>query len=327
MIEEASKMSQLLESIRKEIDGVKMNSISIPIERINNAHIDGVENRDEGYEYYYDSNDERQSASFSVPSLRSVSADDQDHPSHQTNHCTSEIANKVEEYQDLNDNHATNSSQDDYHGSFALASSVSRVRSAQHDDQSTAEYKCTDRLDGRDSKVGNDVFHTYPSATSSFSSESENIDIHDIPTSELEDECSQSDHEQLVDLSPIPPSLITDSPSIKTAKTTVQNDESTMDHELIRAKAYTILLSTSNSVKINSLTTSFEEEGLFGLSFGILQDFTSKAIRAITGISRLKHHESGDASSHVIVFQFAIMANLMLRTLGIHQKSGAQKNH
>lgn len=302
-------MSQLLESMRKEIDGVKMNRI--PVAHSINAKISCAGSRGERCEY--DSIDDRQSASFSVPSLVSTSSEDQDHPSHQTNYGPSEIADEVENHSGRNDDHATSCSEDDHPD-----------RRSAHLEKQSAER--TNKLENQDSKAINDDINnsSLPSVTSSFSCDSEDAEIRNTRASELESEYSQANHEKLVDFSPISRSSTTGSPSIRTTKTTVQNDTSTMDHELIRAKAYTILLSTSNSVKINSFTTSFEEEGLFGLSFGILQDFTSKAIHAITGLSQLKHEDGESSSNHVIVFQFAILANLMLRALGLHQKSGTQ---
>lgn len=104
-----------------------------------------------------------------------------------------------------------------------------------------------------------------------------------------------------------------------------KSQPSTIDHEQIRNKAYTVLLSTSsNSVNINRFTTSFEEEGLLGTSFGIVRVLVSEAIKAIEMVSRIPNDNiHGNCSSNqILAVQFAgSLAALILRALGISKQS------
>jgi hypothetical protein len=92
----------------------------------------------------------------------------------------------------------------------------------------------------------------------------------------------------------------------------------TMNHDLIRQRAYGILLSTSNSMNINRFTSSFEEEGLFGLSIGIAQALASRMIQVVTGLPDVKHY-FGDANQ-IVVLQFAdTISGVILQALGLER--------
>ena len=105
-----------------------------------------------------------------------------------------------------------------------------------------------------------------------------------------------------------------------------KSQPSTMDHEQIRNKAYTVLLSTSsNSVNINRFTTSFEEEGLIGMTFGMVQILASEAMKAIEMVSRTPNDNNIHRNcfpNQIIVLQFAgSLAAFILQALGISKQS------
>lgn len=94
-----------------------------------------------------------------------------------------------------------------------------------------------------------------------------------------------------------------------------------MDHELIRTKAYSLLLASPKSVNINRFTSSFEEEGLFGVSVGIFQAVASAAVQFVNelgkrpGLSNIRDNEEAE---NRIDLQFTnSVVDLVLRVFGV----------
>lgn len=151
----------------------------------------------------------------------------------------------------------------------------------------------------------------------------EELDIFAEPADEVEDRDDQVDYDDTNDSEHDHSvcSRVTIPCSINADKSQL----STIDHEQIRNKAYTVLLSTSsNSVNINRFTTSFEEEGLLGMSFGIVRVLASEAIKAIEMVTRISNDNiHGNCSSNqILAVQFAgSLAALILRALGISKQA------
>lgn len=96
----------------------------------------------------------------------------------------------------------------------------------------------------------------------------------------------------------------------------------TIDHERIRSKAYSLLLASPRSVKVNQFTRSFEEEGLFGVSAGILQALSSTAVQFVRELANPmslgNSHDRDD--KNLIALQFTnTLAGLALRVFGVIQ--------
>ena len=96
----------------------------------------------------------------------------------------------------------------------------------------------------------------------------------------------------------------------------------TIDHERIRSKAYSLLLASPRSVKVNQFTRTFEEEGLCGVSAGILQALSSAAVQFIyelaNPMSLSNSHDRDD--KNLIALQFTnTLAGLALRVFGVIQ--------
>lgn len=95
------------------------------------------------------------------------------------------------------------------------------------------------------------------------------------------------------------------------------------DHNEVKAHAYILLLSNRSSMNINRFTLSFEEEGLYGLSLGLVQTVADIAVQTLTGLSSPKQD---DKENQIVALAFAHgIADAIFQALGIGQHTNNAK--
>lgn len=90
----------------------------------------------------------------------------------------------------------------------------------------------------------------------------------------------------------------------------------------IRTKAYSLLLASPKSVNINRFTSSFEEEGLYGVSIGIFQAVASTAMQFVNELGKhpgLRNARDEKAENQIVLQFTDTVVDLVLRVFGVVQ--------